>query len=76
MVLDFYDTAVKCEQAKLAKKSAKKCKSALNSNSNSDSEMSVNIIAETKPCAKSILKKKEKCADMLEEESTYQKCFQ
>ena len=77
-VLELYATAVKREQAKLAKKSSKKRKSAPDSDDESDSEMSVNILTDSKPKAKpkSILKKKGKKADVLEEEKEYQKRFQ
>jgi hypothetical protein len=76
-VLDLYATAVKREQAKLAKqKKDKKCKA--DSDSDSDSEASVNIIQETKPRVKSILKKKKKKkknADVTAEESAYRAHF-
>ena len=72
-VLDLYATAVKREQAKLAKKSAKKRKAA--EDSESDSEASANLIQETKPRVKSILKKKKKRADITDEESAYRARF-
>ena len=74
-VLDLYATAVKREQAKLAKKSAQKRKEP---DSDSDTDMSVNAISAAKPRVKSILKKKKKTknADVPDEETAYQKRFQ
>jgi hypothetical protein len=73
-VLGLFDSALKREQAKLAKKSAKKRKKAPADDSESDSDESVHILTQV-PKTKSILKKKSKKADVLEEETEYQKRF-
>ena len=73
-VLELFDTALKREQAKLTKKSAKKRKKAPADDSDSDSDESVHILTQV-PKPKSILKKKSKKADVLEEETEYQKRF-
>ena len=79
-VLDLYATAVKCKQAKLAKRSAKKREQEHSSDSKSDGEMSVNTMAITK--SKSHVKSASECktngksADSNEEEAAYQKKLQ
>ena len=73
-VLDLYATAIKREQAKLAKKVSKKNKKEPEEeDSDSDSDMSVHVLTEKTVTPKPILKKKK--ADILEEETEYQKKF-
>ena len=84
-VLDLYATAVKREQAKLAKKSSKRKKREESSDSDSDSDMSANlIVCPARPKKKaSVLKnrasakaRKVKPLETIEEEAEYQKKVQ
>ena len=75
-VLDLYATAVKREQAKLAKKIAKKREREQDMDTDSDSDASVMLMSEPRPVVKSSLKKKKKIKNKAfptEEEEAYQK---
>jgi hypothetical protein len=77
-VVELFDTAIQREKSKLAKKAAKKRKKAPADDSDSDSDESVHILTKVAKTSKpkSILKKKSKKADILDEETEYQKRFQ
>ena len=74
-VLDLYASAIKREQAKLAKKSAKKRERAADEDSGSDSDAEAFAMSETKSPLKSALKKAKKrnSAVMTDEEKEYQR---